>query len=156
MITPQAVPLISLAVTASGVTLSTTMPQSVSPSRLLQASTLLTTGDAIYNQNPFSPSQIGTTFTLTMYQLFAGHSHRTVEDLTWQEVASKCRVKLLRVPLSYGGDAGQELGQDEQQQQESNYMRGQEKADEYAYELRVVEDLDDGRVHEEEGESTLR
>lgn len=87
-----------------------------------------------------------------MYQLFAGHSHRTVEDLTWQEVASKCRVKLLRVPLSYGGDVGEELSQDEQQQQDSNYMRGREKADEYAYELRVVEDLDDGRVHEEEGE----
>ncbi|KAF3903260.1 hypothetical protein ABW20_dc0107113 [Dactylellina cionopaga] len=149
----DAVPMISLSVTASGASLSTTMPQSVSPSRLLQASTILTVADQLYMQNPFQEKQIGTVFTLTLYQLFAGHSHRTgpkVDEFTWQEVAYKCRVKILRVPLHYGGsEVDNELGAADQPE---NYMRGAEKADEYAYELRVIEDLDDGRVHDEEGE----
>ncbi|KAF3933711.1 hypothetical protein ABW19_dt0203514 [Dactylella cylindrospora] len=149
----DAVPLISLSVTASGASLSTAMPQSVSPSRLLQASTILTVADQLYMQNPFQERQVGTAFTLTMYQLFAGHAHRTgpkVDEFTWQEVAYKCKVKILRVPLHYGGsEADNDLGAADQPE---NYMRGAEKVDEYAYELRVIEDLDDGRVHEEDGE----
>ncbi|KAK6537301.1 hypothetical protein TWF694_011493 [Orbilia ellipsospora] len=150
----DAVPLISLSVTASGASLSTAMPQSVSPSRLLQASTILTIADQIYMQNPFQESKIGNSFTLTLYQLFAGHSHRTgpkVDEFTWQEVAHKCRVKILRVPLHYGGsEVDNDLGAADQPH---TYMRGAEKTDEYAYELRIVEDLDDGRIHEDDGES---
>ncbi|KAK6507880.1 hypothetical protein TWF481_006301 [Arthrobotrys musiformis] len=149
----DAVPLISLSVTASGASLSTAMPESVSPSRLLQASTILTFADQMYMQNPFQERQIGTAFTLTLYQLFAGHSHRTgpkVDEFTWQEVAFKCKVKILRVPLHYGGsEVDNDLGAADQPE---HYMRGAEKTDEYAYELRIVEDLDDGRVHEDEGE----
>ncbi|KAF3215360.1 hypothetical protein TWF192_009477 [Orbilia oligospora] len=148
----DAVPLISLSVTASGASLSTAMPESVSPSRLLQASTILTIADQMYMQNPFHERQVGNAFTLTLYQLFAGHAHRTgpkVDEFTWQEVAFKCKVKILRVPLHYGGsEADNDLGAGQPEQ----YMRGVEKTDEYAYELRIVEDLDDGRVHEDEGE----
>lgn len=130
------------------------MPQSVSPSRLLQASTLLSFADGLYNQSPFQERQIGSTFQLTLYQLFAGHAHRSgpkVEEFTWQEVAYKCRVKLLRVPLHYGGsEADNDLGAVDQPEQ---YMRGAEKTQEFAYELRIVEDLDDGRAHDDdEGE----
>lgn len=149
----DAVPLISLSVTASGASLSTAMPESVSPSRLLQASTILTVADQMYMQNPFHERQVGNAFTLTLYQLFAGHAHRTgpkVDEFTWQEVAFKCKVKILRVPLHYGGsEVDNDLGAADQPE---HYMRGAEKTDEYAYELRVVEDLDDGRVHEDEGE----
>ncbi|KAK6343624.1 hypothetical protein TWF730_011215 [Orbilia blumenaviensis] len=149
----DAVPLISLSVTASGASLSTAMPESVSPSRLLQASTILTIADQMYMQNPFHERQVGTAFTLTLYQLFAGHSHRIgpkVDEFTWQEVAYKCKVKVLRVPLHYGGsEVDNDLGAADQPE---NYMRGAEKTDEYAYELRIIEDLDDSRVHEEEGE----
>ncbi|KAK6346598.1 hypothetical protein TWF696_006719 [Orbilia brochopaga] len=144
------VPLISLSVTTSGASLSTAMPQSVSPSRLLQASTILSVADQLYAQNPFQERQVGSAFTLTLYQLFAGHAHRTghnVEEFTWQEVAYKCKVKILRVPLHYGGsEAHNELGAAD------TYMRGAEKADEFAYELRIIEDLDDGRIHEDQGE----
>ncbi|KAK6526040.1 hypothetical protein TWF281_011080 [Arthrobotrys megalospora] len=149
----DAVPLISLSVTASGASLSTAMPESVSPSRLLQASTILTVADQLYMQNPFHERQVGTAFTLTLYQLFAGHAHRIgpkVDEFTWQEVAFKCKVKILRVPLHYGGsEVDNDLGAADQPE---NYMRGAEKTDEYAYELRIIEDLDDGRVHEDEGE----
>ncbi|KAK6337109.1 hypothetical protein TWF718_009894 [Orbilia javanica] len=149
----DAVPLISLSVTASGASLSTAMPESVSPSRLLQASTILTVADQMYMQNPFHERQVGNAFTLTLYQLFAGHAHRTgpkVDEFTWQEVAFKCKVKILRVPLHYGGsEVDNDLGAADQPE---NYMRGAEKTDEYAYELRIIEDLDDGRVHEDDGE----
>lgn len=74
--------------------------------------------------------------------LFAGHSHRqeqvSAKDLTWQEVIYKCRVKLQRVPLFYDDEEG------------PNQMRAQNKIEEYCYELCLIEDLEDGRVHDEE------
>lgn len=74
--------------------------------------------------------------------LFAGHSHRqeqvSSKDLTWQEVIYKCRVKLQRVPLFYNDEEG------------PNQMRAQTKIEEYCYELCLIEDLEDGRVHDVE------
>jgi len=91
------------------------------------------------------------TFNLTLYMLFAGHSHRrdlTASDLTWQEVISKCQVKLIRIPLVYD--------EDENEDSTSYAIRAQSKLGEYCYELSVIEDLDDGRVHEEEGRGPPR
>lgn len=72
--------------------------------------------------------------------LFASHSHRqeqvSAKDLTWQEVIYKCRVKLQRVPLFYDDEEG------------PNHMRAQSKIEEYCYELCLIEDLEDGRVHD--------
>ena len=148
----QAVPFINLAITTSGVNISSNIPHNVSPSRLMQASTLLTAGDTAYSLNPFHPAQIGTTFTLSLYMLFAGHSHRqeqvSAKDLTWQEVICKCRVKLQRVPLLYDED-----DDNEDKGENTKQFRAQNKIDEYCYELCLIEDLDDGRMHEvEEGE----
>lgn len=139
----DAVPFISLAVTTSGVELSSNLPHNVSPSRLLQASTLLTAGDTAYAIRPFNSAQIGTTFTLSLYMLFAGHSHRlehiSARDLTWKEVIYKCRVKLQRIPVVHDeSDDGYS----------PKHMNARAKIDEYYYELCLIEDLDDGRVHE--------
>ncbi|KAF8244136.1 Ran-binding-domain-containing protein [Wilcoxina mikolae CBS 423.85] len=140
----DAVPFISLAVTTSGVNISTSIPQNVSPSRLLQASGMLSAGDTAYCYDPFKPAQIGQTFTLSLYMLFAGHSHRqeqvSAKDLTWQEVMYKCRVNLQRVPLFYDEEAGEDAG--------DKHLRAHSKIQEYCYELSLVEDLDDGRVHD--------
>lgn len=76
----DAVPLINLAITTSGASLSTKLPASVSPSRLLQASTFLTAGDHLYSNNPAVPAQVGPTFTLSLYMLFAGHVYRDNSD----------------------------------------------------------------------------
>ncbi|KAI5846438.1 RanGTP-binding protein-domain-containing protein [Morchella snyderi] len=139
----DAVPFISLAVTTSGVELSSNIPHNVSPSRLLQASTLLSAGDTAYAVRPFDPAQIGTTFTLSVYMLFAGHSHRqehiSAKDLTWKEVIYKCRVKLQRIPLVYDED---------DDGYSSKHLQARTKTEEYYYELCLIEDLDDGRVHE--------
>ena len=59
----DAVPLINLAITASGASLSSTLPSTVSPSRLLQASTFLTAGDSQYGVSASTYVQIGPTFT---------------------------------------------------------------------------------------------
>src|SRR6266487_2035221 len=69
----DAVPLINLAITTSGASLSASLPATVSPSRLLQASTFLTAGDTQYSMSPSQAVQVGPTFTLSLYMLFAGH-----------------------------------------------------------------------------------
>jgi RanGTP-binding protein len=167
------VPFINLAITASGASLSTTLPATISPSRLLQASTFLTAGDTQYSISPGEPVQIGTAFTLSVYMLFSGHATRErVEDgsfreKTWKEVIHKGRVKLRRVPLEMtdnlrSQDSGMEGYRTNLQNPQagraheplfSPRIAGEGKADEFAYELQIIEDLEDGRYHStEDGE----
>jgi hypothetical protein len=149
----DAVPLINLAITTSGVSLNTTLPATVSPSRLLQASTFLTAGDMQYCSSRARTQQIGPAFTLSMYMLFAGHANRLheegVRETTWKEVMHKARVVLVRVPLDNVYDFPTPLGTGPQRANEANHRNipSENKLQEYAYQLLVVEDLDDGRVH---------
>jgi hypothetical protein len=155
----DAVPLINLAIATSGANLSTGLPNSVSPSRLMQASTLLSHGDSVYIQDPSQPSQIGPPLTLSLYMLFAGHAtvggnvhqngkskneqnpRKEERDMTWKEVIHKAQVKLMRVPmqqaghLSTGGVPG------------PSPTSGTNASSEYSYQLHIIEDLDDDRVH---------
>lgn len=156
----DAVPLINLAITTSGVSLSTTLPASISPSRLLQASTFLSAGDATYATGRASSAQIGPTFTLSMYMLFHGHASQLHDEeglrhATWQEVIHKARVRLTRTPIDRLGrfeeDQAQRLASPDQTH--DDHMPAINPADEFAYQLSIVEDLDDGRVHTlEDGE----
>ncbi len=171
----DAVPLINLAITASGASLSSSLPSTVSPSRLLQASTFLTAGDSQYGASSFSYAQIGPTFTLSMYMLFLGHlrpqSEEEVRESTWKEVIHKADVKLMRVsidalydlpetnptevpPRNTSGDGGVfKSSESESSDYFPPQMDGEVKTDEYAYQLVIVEDLDDDRVHTfEDGE----
>jgi hypothetical protein len=105
----DAVPLINLAITTSGASLSTSLPATVSPSRLLQASTFLTACDTQFSIEPSRPVQVGPAFILSVYMLFAGHAHRAhieggIRDTTWKEVIHKARVKLIRVPFTATND----------------------------------------------------
>jgi hypothetical protein len=157
----DAVPLINLAITTSGVNLSTSLPQTVSPSRLLQASTLLVTGDSQYTANPNQAVQIGPTFTLSVYMLFAGHNRPQTEEeireTTWKEVVHKARVKLRRVPLDLVTKTGSGSTATQSHHIKSSSLDPSEadipaeaRADEFAYQLMIVEDLDDDRMHEYE------
>lgn len=157
----DAVPLINLAITTSGASLSTTLPATVSPSRMLQASTFLTAGDNEYRRNPGWPSQVGPTFTLSLYMLFAGHARphdeRELREMTWKETIHKAQVKLMRVPLEAVQDGvHHERGESVMESIEGDalvHFSAENKADEYAYQLVIVEDLDDDRVHTfEDGE----
>ena len=151
----DAVPLINLAITTSGASLSTTLPATVSPSRMLQASTFLTAGDNEYRRNPGRPSQVGPTFTLSLYMLFAGHARphneRELREMTWKETMHKAQVKLMRVPLeAVQDDVRHERGESVMESIESGplmHLSAENNADEYAYQLVIIEDLDDDRVH---------
>ncbi|KAL4817275.1 RanGTP-binding protein-domain-containing protein [Aspergillus spinulosporus] len=138
----DAVPLMNLAITTSGAKLSTNLPATISPSRLLQASTFLTAGDTQYSISPSQAVQIGPTFTLSMYMLFASHlrphDEEGIRETTWKEVMHKARLKLRRVPMDMAVFPG---GQRPLQ------MPADARVDEFAYQILVVEDLDDGRVH---------
>ncbi|KAI4640586.1 uncharacterized protein J4E78_010609 [Alternaria triticimaculans] len=155
----DAVPLINLAITTSGTSLSTTLPATVSPSRLLQASTFLTSGDMQYCASKPRAQQIGPTFTLSVYMLFAGYAHRAheedVRETTWKEVMHKARVTLMRVPLDNVYDYPTPFGQDSRRADEAKHphIPSDSMLQEFAYQLVIVEDLDDGRMHEfEDGE----
>ena len=165
----DAVPLINLALTTSGARLSTQLPSTVSPSRLLQASTFLTAGDAQYTQSPHRIAQVGPTFTLSVYMLFAGHDRpETEEDVrntTWKEVIHKARVKLRRVPLDIVLLTGSGSQAIQSHKINSSWtaptaadmpsqVRAEARADEFAYQLMVVEDFDDDRHHDFEDEET--
>lgn len=158
----DAVPLINLAITTSGASLSTSLPHSVSPSRLLQASTFLTAGDTQYSLHTEQAVQIGPTFTLTVYMLFAGHDRPQNEDeireTTWKEVMHKASVKLRRVPLDvvfHTGSAAEGMPSAQTNSPgmgpnlyTSTIIPADAHADEYAYQLMIIEDFDDDRYHE--------
>lgn len=165
----DAVPLINLAITASGASLSSSLPSTVSPSRLLQASTFLTAGDAQYGATNSRYVQIGPTFTLSMYMLFMGHlrpqNEEDIRESTWKEVIHKADVKLMRVPTgalynlpgttsqphANGSTNGEDGTSSASGAANCDYFLseiGREvRIDEYAYQLVIVEDLDDDRVH---------
>lgn len=171
------IPLIQLAITASGESLSTSLPATISPSRLLQASMFLTLGDTQFESSLRKATQIGPSFTLSLYMIFVGHSPDTAKRVNslsdggqhksnsenekkksiWQEVVHKVRVRLCRT--SPGWEFDQEVGY----LPRVPSMTGSEKSpnsntgvvpfsgmDGYSYHLEIIEDLDDGRVHEEE------
>ena len=158
----DAIPLINLAIATSGASLSTSLPHTVSPSRLLQASTFLTAGDTQYSISPQNAVQIGPTFTLTVYMLFAGHdrpqNEEEVRETTWKEVIHKARVKLRRVPLDVVVGTGSGLDAVPSVEiaspgsvsdvDTSKVIPADSRSDEYAYQMMIIEDLDDDRVHD--------
>ncbi|KAL4887169.1 RanGTP-binding protein-domain-containing protein [Aspergillus karnatakaensis] len=139
----DAVPLMNLAITTSGAKLSTNLPATISPSRLLQASTFLTAGDTQYSISPSRAIQIGPTFTLSVYMLFASHlrlhDEEGIREATWKEVMHKARLKIRRVPM--------DLADDSKNKARPTNLPAEARIDEFAYQLLLVEDLDDGRVH---------
>ncbi|KAL9110443.1 MAG: hypothetical protein Q9227_004987 [Pyrenula ochraceoflavens] len=154
----DAIPLINLAITTSGANLSTTLPSTVSPSRLLQASTFLTAGDTQYSFSPDQAVQVGPTFTLSVYMLFAGNvrpqDEEGIRETTWKEVMHKARVKLRRVPIDVpSASENKESSTSDQptpsnEDPSNNHMPGPGRADEFSYQLMLIEDLDDDRVHD--------
>ena len=155
----DAVPLINLAITTSGASLSSRLPPTVSPSRLLQASTLLNAGDMQYCMAPHEAVQVGPSFTLTVYMLFSGHvrphDEASIRETTWKEVMHKARVKLRRVPMQLvqppprrASAASPSAVDDSLALQITEAPSG----DEYAYQMMLIEDLDDDRFHTTEDE----
>ncbi|KAK0628894.1 RanGTP-binding protein-domain-containing protein [Bombardia bombarda] len=188
------IPLIQLAITASGEKMTTAMNPGISPSRLMQASTLLSFGDAQFATHYASDTgrpvvQVGPSFTLSLYMLFLGHSQTGVrsgqEDIVssstperpgkpapkeepyglgigdkkpmWQEVMHKARVRLCRTPRGWALDRAQGFCPKDPRDVGLNGNAATTSAvmmlgrpDEYVYHLEIIEDLDDGRLHDDE------
>lgn len=180
------IPLLQLAISASGESLSTSLPTGISPSRLLQASTFLIVGDTQFAQDPNRAVQIGPAFKLSLYMLFLGHASttQTAKDRSknknscngsayrnpparkgiygleegerrplWQEVLHKARVRLCRTREDYVFDEINgyrhypRASKNDSAKLSSPHSR---EFDEYTYHLEIIEDLDDGRVHDDE------
>ncbi|KAJ8104106.1 RanGTP-binding protein-domain-containing protein [Lipomyces tetrasporus] len=139
----DSIPLISLALTTSGANLSASLPDTVSPSRLLQASAFLLAADSAYASRPFERHQVGPRFTLKLYTVFYGtarNPHTTTSgDITWKEEYPKCYIEIFRIPIRLEDNNGEQ----------SKNTRRDATGQTYSYELVVTEDLDDGRYHEE-------
>lgn len=184
------IPTLQLAITASGETLSSSLPAGISPSRFLQASFFLNMADTQFAHDPSRPVQIGPVFSLSLYMLFVGHasnpsSHPSGAGATdanhrpatpdpsrngtplrnepygfgegerrpiWQEVLHKARVRLCRTPLGWYFDHSHgyvpPTGPDS-----SPLLPVGGRPDEFSYHLEIVEDLNDGRVHEDDTKS---
>ncbi|KAJ2483027.1 Ran-specific GTPase-activating protein 30 [Coemansia sp. RSA 2131] len=126
----DAVPLLNLALTTSGAHLGSSLPSDVSPSRLMQASSLLSRADTWFDvKNKHEDVMVGEPFTLRMYSLFVGSVRpKSKLDFTWKEEFARCQVALWRVCMAHDSDA---------------------MISEFNYELCVVEDLNDGRYHDD-------
>lgn len=179
------IPLIQLAITASGEKMSTAMTPGISPSRMMQASALLSFADAQFVLEPGRPVQVGASFTLSLYMLFLGHSQvapcPTTQDTSpstsgesagnasqeapyglgegerkpiWKEVMHKARIRLCRTPLDWVFDP--DHGYRPNDVVGSQLVRSASRGagfpfghpDEYSYHLEIIEDLQDGRLHD--------
>ena len=187
------IPLLQLAITASGEKMSSTMTPGISPSRMMQASALLSFADAHFVMDPSRPMQVGPSFTLSLYMLFLGHSQTgsgpaatgvsqntptSSEDGApreafreapyglgegerkpiWQEVMHKARVRLCRTPVNWAFDParGYQPNGIHEPHHPSSVSREKTVAvlgpsDGYSYHLEIIEDLDDGRLHDSDG-----
>ncbi|KAL2133725.1 hypothetical protein VTI74DRAFT_1851 [Chaetomium olivicolor] len=183
------IPLLQLAITASGEKMSTTMTPSISPSRMMQASALLSFADAHFVMDPHRPLQVGPSFTLSLYMLFLGHSRVGSGPSTgcgppltppgsegdglretpygigegerkplWQEVMHKARVRLCRTPTNCTFHPSQGYCLNGVYRPQSSGAVASRRAvaplaqsDGYSYHLEIIEDLDDGRLHDGDG-----
>ncbi|CAG8510950.1 1024_t:CDS:2 [Acaulospora morrowiae] len=118
------VPYLNLIMTTSGANLGWSLPNSVSPSRLLQASNALYEANRRFRRNNARQTRVGPVYKLKLYYMFTGSVRpKSVVDFTWKEEFTKCDAVIYRV-----SDTSDK---------------------EYAYELVLAEDLNDGRYHEE-------
>lgn len=188
------IPTLQLAITASGETLSSSLPAGISPSRFLQASFFLNMGDTQFASDPNRPVQIGPSFHLSLYMLFTGHSKQIKQQNSsgsnnsatpgpsrsstpmrdepyglgdgerkpiWQEVLHKARVRLCRTPMGWCFDHAMGYVPSVTDNLASHGSQGSPffenakfgRPDEFSYHLEIVEDLDDGRFHDEEAKA---
>lgn len=135
----ESIPLINLALTTSGANLTSGLPSTVSPGRLLQASRILNRADENYNalrsttkigSHQRKPIQVGPEYELTIYSVYAATAHTDAAlgggaEIAWKEDYVRAKVRLLRLWPT------------------DSRMK-------YSYEIEIVEDFDDGRYHDEE------
>ncbi|KAI9593403.1 RanGTP-binding protein-domain-containing protein [Syncephalis fuscata] len=137
------VPFLNLALTTSGANLGTSLPTSVSPSRLMQASSALADCARRFNsKNGLSEELVGFKFNLQLYRVFHGSIRsRSCKDWTWVMEMARCTGRVARVP---GGEAAAAASSDP-----DNVLVSTSDGLEFVYDLVLEEDFNDGLYHEE-------
>lgn len=118
----EVTPFINLSLTTSGANLNSSLPQQVSPGLLLQAS------NHINRSNVKPTGQVGPEFQITLYSVFYHLDKEGTKSnirVDWKEDMKKASVRVMRVSSD---------------------------KDVYCYELRIRQNFDDGRYHDEEEE----
>jgi hypothetical protein len=124
------VPYLNLIMTTSGANLNWSLPNSVSPSRFLQSSNLLSEANRKFTNSKDEQIRVGPIYKLKLYYMFtASVRPKSIKDFTWKEEFTKCDASLNRVREIEG--------------------KKKKKSKEFIYELVLIEDLNDGRYHEE-------
>ncbi|GBC03591.1 hypothetical protein RclHR1_05200002 [Rhizophagus clarus] len=124
------VPYLNLIMTTSGANLNWSLPNSVSPSRFLQSSNLLSEANRKFTNSKDEQIRVGPVYKLKLYYMFtASVRPKSIKDFTWKEEFTKCDASLNRIREIEG--------------------KKKRKNKEFIYELALTEDLNDGRYHEE-------
>ncbi|KAL5940496.1 Ran-specific GTPase-activating protein 30 [Pyricularia oryzae] len=157
--------MLQFAISASGENLSTSLPPGVSPSRLMQASTFLSIGDTYKTETRARPAQGNALTTInsgnpvnnSTDQVDSPYGFQEGERKPlWQEVVHKARVRLCRVPPDWKFDRERgyiplPLPQSPNRDQRAHSSYSYTAKNEFSYHLEIIEDLDDGRLHDGEG-----
>lgn len=125
----EAIPLLNLSLSTSGVNLSGNLASHVSPGRLLQASDHVIKSNTNFKQDSLV---VGPKFDLILYSIFYNPSRlkyvesneqvNELSSISWKEEFARCLGRIVRVF---------------------------DENNEYSYNLDFEEDFDDGRYHEE-------
>lgn len=151
----EAIPLITLAITTSGANLSSRMPNTVSPGRLLQAGRFLSDADSKYeslieqlkyteNANQPVYVQVGPSFTLILYTIF----HAQSNHISWKEEFRRCKIRLWRV-----NDLGAKVMRRRETDNEGHLKQETDEDEEeddfeYRYVMTIDESFRDDRYHD--------
>lgn len=117
------VPLLNLVLTTYSSTSANNFQDYVSPGRLLNATTLVDQSNRLFVERKETHEvEVGPKFALTFYDIFYNNSKTSEAHIIWREKYAKCQLQLYRVV---------------------------ESEKEYSYELRIIEDFNDERYHDE-------
>ncbi|KAI9593409.1 RanGTP-binding protein-domain-containing protein, partial [Syncephalis fuscata] len=139
----DAVPFLNLALTTSGANLGTSLPTSVSPSRLMQASSALADcARRFRDEGGLREEWVWPAFDLRFYRMFRGSIRpKSLKDSTWVMEMARCTGRVARVP---GGEAAAAASSDP-----DNVLVSTSDGLEFVYDLVLEEDFNDGLYHEE-------
>ncbi|EPY51322.1 ran GTP-binding protein [Schizosaccharomyces cryophilus OY26] len=125
----DAIPLLNLSITTSGLSISSSLPKSTNFSQLFKANSFVLHSNLSFTGE--KPLQVGPTFRLRTYKIFESHAQSKFlnhDSIIWQEDCSVCVAKVFRVPP--------------QQSHNKNSL--------LSYKLSLVQSFDDNRYHEED------
>ncbi|KAI8051200.1 RanGTP-binding protein-domain-containing protein [Syncephalis plumigaleata] len=139
----DAVPFLNLALTTSGANLGTSLPNSVSPSRLMQASSALADcARRFRDEGNLREEWVWPAFDLRFYRMFRGSIRpKSLKDSTWIMEMARCTGRVARVP---GGEAAAAASSNPGTARVST-----SDGLDYVYDLVLEEDFNDGLYHEE-------